>query len=123
MVFGLPRDPQNPQPASRKSGKKPLPRRKAPSHQRRRRLFLESLEDRRVMTADDPFAPWRALASITLPEAPQSLDPNQIYDITPLIVAGDPSGAPPDSPATRIDPNVAGLAFSGVASIRTTIGM
>src|SRR5687768_2524424 len=49
MVFGLPRDPQNPQRPSRKSSKQPLPRRKAPSHQRRRRLFLESLEDRRVL--------------------------------------------------------------------------
>jgi hypothetical protein len=36
---------------------------------------------------------------------------------TPLIVAGDPDGTPPDSPTLRIDPNVPTSPWSGVVSI------
>jgi hypothetical protein len=36
-----------------------------------------------------------------------------------MIVAGDPSGNPPDSPTLRIDPNVAASPWSGVVSINT----
>lgn len=35
----------------------------------------------------------------------------------PAIVAGDPNGNPPDSPAARIDPNVASSPWTGVVSI------
>lgn len=35
----------------------------------------------------------------------------------PIIVAGDPNGAPPDSPANRIDPNVGTSPFAGVVSL------
>jgi len=39
------------------------------------------------------------------------------FDITPLIVAGDPGGSPTDNPTLRIDPNVATSPWSGVASL------
>jgi Trypsin/PEP-CTERM motif len=35
----------------------------------------------------------------------------------PIIVAGDPNGLPPDSPANRVDPNVGASPFAGVVSI------
>lgn len=38
-------------------------------------------------------------------------------DRTPAIVAGDPNGNPPDSPAARIDPNLTSSPFSGVVSL------
>lgn len=34
-----------------------------------------------------------------------------------MIVAGDPAGVPPDSPANRVDPNLPTSPFSGVVSI------
>lgn len=37
--------------------------------------------------------------------------------ISPLIVAGDPNGTPPDSPDNRVDPNVSSSRFSGVVSL------
>lgn len=37
--------------------------------------------------------------------------------VTPLIVAGDLNGTPPDSPSNRVDPNVSTSPFSGVVSI------
>jgi hypothetical protein len=37
--------------------------------------------------------------------------------VTPLIVAGDLNGTPPDSPGNRVDPNVSTSPFSGVVSI------
>jgi Trypsin/PEP-CTERM motif len=37
--------------------------------------------------------------------------------IVPLILAGDPNGVPPDSPANRVDPNLPTSPFSGVVSI------
>lgn len=39
------------------------------------------------------------------------------YSIGGMIVAGDPGGNPPDSPALRIDPNVATSPWSGVVSL------
>jgi len=36
---------------------------------------------------------------------------------TPYIVVGDPNGSPPITPAGRVDPNVAGSAFTGVVSL------
>lgn len=38
--------------------------------------------------------------------------------VSPMIVAGDPNGTPPDSPSNRIDPNVSSSKFSGVVSIQ-----
>lgn len=38
-------------------------------------------------------------------------------NVVPLIVAGDPTGTPPDSPANRVDPNTPTSPFSGVVSI------
>jgi len=40
-----------------------------------------------------------------------------LFSFSPLIVAGDPNGVPPDSPANRVDPNVPASDFSGVVSI------
>lgn len=37
--------------------------------------------------------------------------------VNPMIVAGDPAGTPPDSPAKRVDPNVSTSKFSGVVSL------
>lgn len=37
---------------------------------------------------------------------------------TPLIVAGDETGAPPDSPGARVDPNTTASYFSGVGSVK-----
>lgn len=44
-----------------------------------------------------------------------SLVPNST--VTPLVVAGDPNGTPPDSPSNRVDPNVSSSRFSGVVSL------
>ena len=42
------------------------------------------------------------------------LPPSDLYKIEPVIVAGDPSGDPPDSPANRVDPNTPDSLFAGV---------
>jgi hypothetical protein len=36
--------------------------------------------------------------------------------LKPMIVAGDPSGSPPDSPAARVDPNTTTSRYAGVGS-------
>lgn len=36
----------------------------------------------------------------------------------PMIMAGDPGGLPPDSPAARVDPNVTTSPFAGVGSLK-----
>jgi hypothetical protein len=41
--------------------------------------------------------------------------------LSPLVVAGDPNGTPPDSPSRRIDPNTATSPYAGVASVRVEI--
>jgi hypothetical protein len=49
-----------------------------------------------------------------------TLVPNTYSDfgtLVPNIVAGDPNGTPPDSPAARVDPNTPTSPFSGVVSI------
>jgi hypothetical protein len=38
-------------------------------------------------------------------------------EVSALIVAGDPSGTPPDSPTQRIDPNLLSSPWSGVVSL------
>lgn len=38
--------------------------------------------------------------------------------IQPIMVAGDPNGTPPDSPANRVDPNTTDSRFAGVGSLR-----
>lgn len=43
-------------------------------------------------------------------------------EIHKLIVAGDPTGAPPDSPSTRVDPNTVASPFAGVGAIRANTG-
>ncbi|GIW95018.1 MAG: hypothetical protein KatS3mg110_3059 [Pirellulaceae bacterium] len=44
--------------------------------------------------------------------------PGAIFEsYTPLIVAGDPAGSPPDSPANRVDPNTTTSPFAGVGSL------
>jgi secreted trypsin-like serine protease len=40
----------------------------------------------------------------------------------PLIVAGDPNGQPPDSPALHVDPNVSTSLYAGVGSIENDLG-
>lgn len=50
--------------------------------------------------------------STTMLRAEAVLDDRQA-----LIVAGDPNGVPPDSPAARIDPNLTTSPWSGVVSI------
>lgn len=44
------------------------------------------------------------------------------FDIQPTIVAGDPAGTPPDSPANREDPNTPSSLFAGVGSLKITVG-
>lgn len=43
--------------------------------------------------------------------------PGELSLVAPAIVAGDPNGNPPDSPAIRVDPNVATSPWTGVVSI------
>jgi len=43
---------------------------------------------------------------------------SQSSDFHPVIVAGDPSGSPADSPANRVDPNEPGSPFAGVGTLR-----
>jgi len=43
--------------------------------------------------------------------------PSIVGSYEPVIVAGDPQGTPPDSPANRVDPNTVSSPFSGVVSI------
>ena len=45
-----------------------------------------------------------------------------LVEVSPTIVAGDPSGLPPDSPTNRIDPNTLSSAFGGVGSLRLVTG-
>ena len=48
---------------------------------------------------------------------------DQPYDgVVPLIVAGDETGDPADSPASRVDPNTTSSIFAGVGSIKVSIG-
>ncbi len=46
----------------------------------------------------------------------QILTPDDVI-ATPLILAGDPNGTPPDSPGFHVDPNVASSPFAGVGSV------
>lgn len=41
----------------------------------------------------------------------------------PMIFAGDPAGLPPDTPATRVDPNTTSSPFAGVGSISVLSGL
>ncbi|MGJ3253431.1 MAG: SdrD B-like domain-containing protein [Elainellaceae cyanobacterium] len=47
------------------------------------------------------------------------LDGSQLQ-VQPLIIAGDPTGSPPDFPANRVDPNTANSPFAGVGSLTIT---
>ncbi len=38
-------------------------------------------------------------------------------EFSPVVIVGDPNGAPPDSPAMHVDPNVPDSPFAGVVSI------
>ncbi len=38
--------------------------------------------------------------------------------VEPVMMAGDPDGTPPDSPANRVDPNTSDSRFAGVGSLR-----
>lgn len=46
----------------------------------------------------------------------------QAFQAQPVIVAGDPSGSPPDSPANRVDPNTVTSPFGGVGSVKVVSG-
>ena len=39
----------------------------------------------------------------------------------PLVLVGDPDGAPPDDPSWHVDPNVAGSPYAGVGSVRVSL--
>ncbi len=52
----------------------------------------------------------------------RQLPPSDLYAIEPAIVAGDPNGTPPDSPANRVDPNTADSLYAGVGSLRISYG-
>jgi hypothetical protein len=56
--------------------------------------------------------------NLTLQELPSS----RLYGVRKLIVAGDPSGSPPDSPANRVDPNNTSSPYSGVGSLQIQSG-
>ncbi|HHP7245753.1 MAG TPA: SdrD B-like domain-containing protein, partial [Elainellaceae cyanobacterium] len=45
---------------------------------------------------------------------------NSRLQVQPLIIAGTPSGTPPDFPANRVDPNTANSPFAGVGSLSIT---
>jgi len=47
---------------------------------------------------------------------------SQLQEVKKMIVAGDPNGAPPDSPVFRVDPNVGTSEFAGVGSLRIQYG-
>lgn len=46
---------------------------------------------------------------------------SQLGQANPTIVAGDPAGSPPDSPANRVDPNTTSSRFAGIGSIWSSI--
>lgn len=110
----------------------------SPPHSRSTRcLRFESLEGRVVLSAlvsfdsspalqagadggstDAAVAPLLAeLASQARPGAPTLLHTAALSQVHKLIVAGDPSGLPPDTPADRVDPNTTTSAFAGVGSL------
>lgn len=43
-------------------------------------------------------------------------------DVQSVIVSGSITGTPPDSPATRVDPNTTTSPFAGVGSVRVNVG-
>jgi hypothetical protein len=69
-----------------------------------RALACESLE-RRVLLQGDPAPDWAGLGT-------------EADDFRAVIVAGDPSGSPADSPSNRLDANTATSPFAGVGSLR-----
>lgn len=69
-----------------------------------RRLGCENLEPRMVLSAIHG-EPLEFLAT-------------DAGDVHAMIVAGDPNGNPPDSPANRVDPNTTDSPFAGVGSLR-----
>jgi hypothetical protein len=58
----------------------------------------------------------RCVLSTLVAETPTTAVDNG--DFRAVIVAGDPNGSPPDSPANRVDANVATSPFAGVGSLR-----
>ena len=65
---------------------------------------LEGLEPR-VLLSGDPVG------------GPARVDAPPLADIQKLMVAGDPSGSPSDSPAARVDANTIGSDYAGVGSL------
>lgn len=99
---------------------------------------FEQLEPRRLLAVGLPSArygldlspvaiegPIPAKAPLQLPavvvsrleRVPSLLPLSQLSDIQRMILAGDPNGTPPDSPANRVDPNVPTSPFAGVGSL------
>ncbi len=72
----------------------------------RRRLFVETLEQRRLLAAS-------IFESLVTYEADYSPD-----EVFAHIVAGDPNGIDADSPSQRVDVNVSDSEFAGVGSIQ-----
>jgi hypothetical protein len=72
-------------------------------------------------------APPSPTDSVAPDEAPRittlrQLSTADFFDIQPAIVAGDPAGTPPDSPANRVDPNTTDSLFAGVGSLTIAVG-
>jgi len=75
-------------------------------------LCFETLEARMVLSATI-LGPDLSLTGI---------DPPDSETVSKAIVAGDPMGAPADSPANRVDPNTTTSAFAGVGSLFMDLG-
>jgi hypothetical protein len=60
-----------------------------------------------------------ALAGQVVTARPSQIaaDIHQFGPMVPMVVAGDPLGVPPDSPAAHVDPNTTTSTFSGVGSL------
>jgi secreted trypsin-like serine protease len=75
-------------------------------------LCFDTLEERMLLSATGPEADF-SLAAV---------NESDLAAIHKTIVAGDPNGLQPDSPANRVDANTTGSAFGGVGSLFMDLG-
>lgn len=68
---------------------------------------------------------WGAVSETSVEDSSRGLEliqPDDLVNYLPCIVAGDPTGVPPDSPALRVDPNVPTSMLTGVGSVFADLG-
>src|SRR6266542_912797 len=64
----------------------------------------------------------RSRVRLWIEQLESRLTPSAAGDVFhPTIVAGDPSGNPTDSPASRVDPNTTTSLYAGVGSVQTNV--